>query len=74
MFQLVTPWCAYQVRVACGRRIGMCGYIRQSLKTDVLVEAVVTGSLTWSYMIVIISLTRRVESGSSFDSRIVFCY
>jgi len=57
----------------------MCGYIRQSLKTDVLVEAVaaicntyVTG--TYMYMIVIISLTRRVESGSSFDSRIVFCY
>ena len=26
MFQLVTPWRAYQVRAACGRMIGMCGY------------------------------------------------
>jgi len=26
MFQLVTPWRAYQVRAACGHRIGMCGY------------------------------------------------
>ena len=38
MFQLVTPQRAYQVRAACGRRIGMCGYtsVREDGRTCVI--------------------------------------
>ena len=59
---------AYQVRVACGRRIGMCGCsLRQSPKTDVLVTVFVDFRNKVISVLMVCATLTNVSSATSFN-------